>query len=76
MPRGQKVERQPVLFPVGDLGPPDGPVGPAVACAGAYDDDDGGGKPFNVAMAGFAWLLVKAYTDAQIAAMDADPADV
>ena len=54
MPRGQEVERQPWLFPVGDLGPPDGPAGSQlVACAGAHDDDEGAAK-FQSAMAGLA----------------------
>ena len=27
MPRGELVEQQPLLFPVGEFGPPDGPEG-------------------------------------------------
>ena len=70
MPRGQEVERQPLLFPVGDLGPPDGPAGPIVACAGAYDDDEGD-KKFQSAMAGLAALFVRVHANAQVAGMDA-----
>ena len=70
MPRGQEVERQPLLFPVGDLGPPETPDGPQVACAGAYDDDEGDAK-FQSAMAGLASLFVKVYAKAQVASMDA-----
>ena len=69
MPRGQEVERQPVLFPIGDLGPPDGPEGPGVACAGAYDDDEGAAK-FQSAMAGLAALFVTVYVNAQVASTD------
>ena len=70
MSRGQEVERQPLLFPVGDLGPPDGPEGPPVACAGAYDDNQGADK-FQLAMAGLAALFVKVYANAQVASMEA-----
>ena len=70
MPRGQEVERQELLFPIGDLGPPDGPEGPGVACAGAYEDDEGAAK-FQSAMAGLASLFVKVYAKAQVASMDA-----
>ena len=40
MPRGEVAERQPLLFPLGEFGPPDGPGGPTVACAGGFHDDD------------------------------------
>ena len=70
MPRGQEVERQLVLFPVGDLGPPEPPEGSQVACAGAHDDDEGAAK-FQSAMAGLANLFVKVYAKAQVASMDA-----
>ena len=70
MPRGQEVERQELLFPIGDLGPPDGPEGPGVACAGAYEDDEGAAK-FQSAMAGLAALFVTVYAQAQVASMDA-----
>ena len=70
MPRGQEVERQPLLFPVGDLGPPETPDGPQVACAGAYDDDEGD-KQFQSAMAGLAALFVRVHANAQVAGMDA-----
>ena len=70
MPRGQEVERQPWLFPVGDLGPPETPDGPQVACAGAHDDDEGAAK-FQFAMAGLANLFVKVYAKAQVTSMDA-----
>ena len=69
MPRGQEVERQPLLFPVGDLGPPETPEGPHVARAGGYDDDEGAAK-FQSAMAGLASLFVKVYAKAQVAIMD------
>lgn len=69
MPRGQEVERQELLFPIGDLGPPNGPAGPLVACAGAYDDDEGA-KKFQSAMAGLAALFVRVHANAQIASMD------
>ena len=72
MPRGSTMERQPLLSPVGELVPPDGPGSPPVACAGAYQDDDD--AEFRFAMAGLAWLLVRAYTAAQVA--DLDPSDV
>ena len=65
MPRGDLLERQPLLFPVGEFGPPDGPEGPTVACAGgALDGDD---CEFQVAMSGLAWLLVRAYLVAHAA---------
>lgn len=70
MPRGELLERQPLLFPVGEFGPPDGPEGPTVACAGG--SDDGGDYGFQVAMAGLAWLMVRAYV-ASHAAPAADP---
>ena len=69
MPRGQEVERQELLFPIGDLGPPNGPDGPGVACAGAYDDDEGAAK-FQSAMAGLAALFVTVYANGQVASMD------
>ena len=69
MPRGQEVERQELLFPIGDLGPPDGPEGPGVACAGG-SDDDGGTDKFQLAMAGLAALFVKVHANAQVASMD------
>lgn len=59
MPRGEVLERQPLLFPVGEFGPPDGPKGPVVACPGEFQD--GGDWEFRFAMAGLAYLLVKAY---------------
>ena len=68
MPRGEVVERQPLLFPVGEFGPPDGPEGPTVACAGGfYEGDD---AEFQFAMAGLAWLLVRAYLAAHVAGLD------
>ena len=70
MPRGQEVERQELLFPIGDLGPPDGPEGPGVTCAGAYDDNQGADR-FQLAMAGLAALFVKVHANAQVASMDA-----
>ena len=70
MPRGQELETQPLLFPVGDLGPPDGPEGPLVACAGGYDDNQGADR-FQLAMAGLAVLFVKVHAHAQVASMDA-----
>jgi hypothetical protein len=70
MPRGQEVERQPLLFPVGDLGPPETPEGPHAARAGAHDDGEGAAK-FQSAMAGLAGLFVKVYAKAQVASMDA-----
>ena len=69
MPRGQEVGWQELRFPVGDLGPLDGPEGPGVACAGAYDDDEGAAK-FQSVIAGFADLLVRVYVNAQVASMD------
>ena len=69
MSRGQEVERQELLFPIGDLGPPDGPEGPGVARAGAYDDDEGAAK-FQSAMAGLAALFVTVYANAQVASID------
>ena len=62
MPRGELVEQQPLLFPVGEFGPPDSPEGPAVSCA--EGSDDGGDCEFQVAMAGLAWLMVRAYVAA------------
>ena len=70
MPRGQKAETQPTLSPVGDLGPPDGPEGPPVACAGAYSDNQGADR-FQLALAGLAALFVKVHANAQVASMDA-----
>ena len=61
MARPETVERQPLLFPVGDLGPPDGPAGPAVAC-GAADDDEA----FEAALAALARLMVRGYCQAQV----------
>ena len=69
MPRGQAVERQDLLFPIGDLGPPEGPEGPGVARAGV-SDDDGGADQFQLAMAGLAALFVKVHANAQVASMD------
>ena len=43
-----------------------------MACAGVYDD--GENAEFRSAMAGLAWLLVRAYTATQVA--DLDPSDV
>ena len=72
MPRGDLLERQPLLFPVGEFGPPDGPEGPAVSCAGGFHDSDD--WEFQLAMAGLAWLLVRAYLASRAAAMDWDVA--
>ena len=72
MPRGECVERQPLLFPVGEFGPPDGPGGPSEACAGAFDGGDN--RAFQFAMSGFAWLLVRAYLASLEAGMDRDVA--
>ena len=71
MPRGEVVERQPLLFPVGEFGPPDGPKGPTVASAGRCDDWE-----FQSAMAGLAWLLVRAYLASRAASMDRDTAGI
>ena len=71
MPRGEVAERQPLLFPLGEFGPPDGPGGPTVACAGGFHDDD---WEFQFAMAGLAWLLVKAYVASHEAGMGQDVA--
>ena len=62
MTRPETVDRQPLLFPVGDLGPPDGPAGPAVAL-GAADDDEA----WEAVMAALAWVMVRAYCQAQVA---------
>ena len=70
MPRVELVERQPLLFPVGEFGPPDGPVGPSVA--GSDGVHDGDGREFQFAMTGLAWLLVKAFLASRAAAMDRD----
>ena len=61
MARPEILERQPLLFPVGDLGPPDGPPGTAVAC-GAADDD-----AWEAALAALARLMVRGYCQAQVA---------
>ena len=62
MARPEILERQPLLFPVGDLGPPDGPADTAVAC-GAADDDEA----WEAVMAALAWVMVRAYCQAQVA---------
>ena len=67
MPRVEVVERQPLLFPVGEFGPPDGPKGPTVARAGGFHDGDD--WEFQFAMAGLAWLLVRAYLASHEAGM-------
>ena len=69
MPRGQEVDWEPLLFPIGDLGPPEGPEVPPAACVGAYGDNQGA-DPFQLAMAGLAALFVKVYVNAQVASMD------
>ena len=74
MPRGEVVERQPLLFPVGEFGPPDGPGGPTVACAGGiYEGDD---AEFQFAMAGLVWLMVRGYLSSQVAGVGRDVADL
>ena len=72
MPRGEFVERQPLLFPVGEFGPPDGPEGPPAACTGAFDG--GQNQEFQFAMSGLAWLLVRAYLASLEAGMGRDVA--
>ena len=67
MPRGSTMERQPVLFPMGEYGPPDGPGDRYSACADGADDD----QAVTAVLAAMAWLWVVAYTRAQVADMDA-----
>ena len=62
MARPEILERQPLLFPVGDLGLPEHPAGTAVAC-GATDDDEA----WEAAMAALARLMVRGYCQAQVA---------
>ncbi len=62
MARPEILERQPLLFPVGDLGPPDGPAGTAVAC-GAADDDEA----WEAVLGALARLMVRGYCQAQVA---------
>ena len=69
MPRGQEVDWEPLLFPIGDLGPPEGPEAPPSACVGAYGDNQGADR-FQLALAGLAALFVKVHVSAQLASMD------
>ena len=55
------ADHQPKLFPVGDMGPPDGPVGTALACADGDDD------VWEGIMVALAWVMVRAYAEAQLA---------
>ena len=54
-------DHQPHLFPMGDMGPPQGPVGTALACP---DGDDDVWEDIMVAL---AWAMVRAYAEAHLA---------
>ena len=56
MARTQRAPRQLPLFPAGDLGPPDDPVGAALGIPDDESDD-----PWSPAMDLFARLAVRAY---------------
>ena len=53
--------QQPFLFPVGDLGPPDDPVGVALG----LEDDEDPAKAWEEVMGIFARMAVRAYLEAQ-----------
>ena len=52
--------QQPFLFPVGDLGPPDDPVGVALG----LEDDEDPAKAWDEVMGMFARLAVRSYFEA------------
>ena len=52
--------KQPFLFPVGDLGPPDDPVGAALG----LEEDEDPAEAWEEVMGMFARLAVRAYREA------------
>ena len=59
------ADHQPHLFPTGDLGPP---VGTVLACADGDDD------VWEGIMVALAWVMVRAYAEAQLTQEEsADP---
>ena len=53
--------KQPLLFPVGDLGPPNDPVGAALG----LEDDEDPAQAWEEVMVLFAKLAVKSYYESQ-----------
>ena len=53
--------KQPLLFPVGDLGPPNDPVGAALG----LEDDEDPAQAWEEVMDMFAKLAVKSYYESQ-----------